>query len=59
MFKVIETEEELLSAHPAGLLWFKMKHQTEYTKEFLHISTLVNDWKKRITWDSYILVEDE
>ena len=58
-FKVIETEEELRSAHSAGLLWYKIAHQTEYTKEYLPLSTLLEDWKKRATWESYILVEDE
>ena len=58
-FKVIETEEELRSAHSAGLLWYKMAHQTEYFKEFLPIDAFLEDWKTRTTWESYILVEDE
>lgn len=58
-FKVIETEEEIRSAHSAGLLWYKIAHQTEYIREYLPLSTFLEDWKKRTTWDSYILVEDE
>ena len=60
-FKVIETEEELRSAHSAGLLWFKGTGDPEYTKEFLTIDDLVPDWRGRAEhpaeskyrWDSY------
>jgi len=66
-FKVIETEEELRSAHSAGLLWFKGASDPEYTKEFMAIDDLVPDWRGRAEhaaeskymWDYYILVEDE
>lgn len=58
-FKVIETEEDLRAAYSAGLLWYKIAHQTEYTKEYLPIDAFLEDWKERTTWESYILVEDE
>ena len=61
-FKVIETEEELRSAHSAGLLWFKGANDPEYAEEYLTIDELVSDWHRRAehaAWESYILVEDE
>ncbi len=59
-FKVIETEEELRSAHSAGLLWYKYKDgdykpELDYSTDFL-----AHHWRTRQgDWDSYILVEDE
>lgn len=60
-FKVIETEEELRSAHSAGLLWYKYPNHDGYTPEFaVNTSELVRDWRtRRGGWDSYILIEDE
>ena len=64
-FKVIETEEELRSAHSAGLLWFKYNGVEggveAFSPEFVvNTSELAHEWRIRQgSWESYILVEDE
>ncbi len=60
-FKVIETEEELRSAHSAGLLWWKYRDNDLFRPEYkINTSELVRDWRtRRGSWDSYILIEDE
>lgn len=61
---MIETEEELRSAHSAGLLWYKLEGRDEYAREFVNSAdSLVEEWKARrvgnLRWDAYVLVEDE
>lgn len=60
-FKVIETEEELRSAHSAGLLWYKYRDHDLCAPEYeINTSELVRDWRTRQGgWESCILVEDE
>lgn len=60
-FRVIETEEELRSAHSAGLLWYKYRGHDVFAPEFVvSVSELVRDWRARGGgWNSYILIEDE
>ena len=60
-FKVIETEEELLAAHAAGLLWYKYNAGEVFSPEIIvNTSGLVRDWRTRQgRGDSYILIEDE
>lgn len=60
-FKVIKTEEELRSAHSAGLLWWKYRDKDLFGPEYeINTSELVRDWRtRRGSWESYILVEDE
>ncbi len=60
-FKVIETEEELLAAHSAGLLWYKYADHCKYSPEFVHnTAEMAREWRTRLDgWDSYVLVEDE
>ena len=61
-FKVIETEEELRSAHSAGLLWYKYNTVgDDFAPEFMvNTADMAHEWRTRQGgWESYILVEDE
>jgi len=64
-FKVIETEEEFRAAYSAGLMWWKASVGGEFHREDtgFGINVTLGAWRNRadlrMSWEAYVLVEDE